>query len=388
MAQLQLDVVHLLRELVRIPSPNPPGDCRAIAEFCAGFLRDAGFATDLVAPDGRAWSVVAVAGEGPGPSLLYHAHIDTVPLGQNARWTYDPFAGEVADGRLYGLGSIDDKAPLAAMLRAAADVHAEGPLRGRLVVVCAADEEVGGQLGTRWLADQGYIPPCDVVVVGEQTRNRVAVAHKGVLRATFHVRGRTAHATEPRRGRNAINGIAHLILALERYQTETLDPRTHPLLGAPSINVGVIEGGVSANVVADVCSIKVDRRMIPGEDPAAVRAELEAIAALRAREDPEREYAVGDFLVSNWFESRADDPWTRRLIALCAEETGAPAEPVGYLPGSDAKHLVALARQGIVVFGPGTYEVAHAADEYTEIAELEATHRILSRFAGELLRGA
>lgn len=387
MAQREQHVVQLLQELIRIPSPNPPGDCRAIADYCAAFLQAAGFATTLVAPDERAWSVVGVAGDAAGPSLLYHAHIDTVPLGQNARWTHDPFGGAIADGRIYGLGSIDDKAPLAAMLCVAADLQAAGEYHGRLVVVCAADEEVGGQLGTKWLVDQGHVPVCDFVVVGEQTYNRVAIAHKGVLRATFHVRGRTAHATEPARGRNAINGMAHLICDLEQYQADVLAARVHPLVGAPSINVGVIEGGVSANVVADACMIKIDRRMVPGEDPAAVQAELEAIVAQRAQADPELSYSVGDFLVSNWFESNADDPWLRRLLAICADETASAPEPVGYLPGSDAKHLVGCARKGIVVFGPGTYEVAHSTDEYTDIGELQATYRILRRFAGELLGG-
>ena len=101
MNQPASDLVTLLQRLVRIPSPNPPGDCRAIAEFCAAFLRDAGFATTLVAPDDRAWSVVGVLGERDTPSLLYHAHIDTVPLGQNAHWTVDPFAGAVADGHVF-----------------------------------------------------------------------------------------------------------------------------------------------------------------------------------------------------------------------------------------------------------------------------------------------
>ena len=130
-------------------------------------MRDAGFATTLVAPDDRAWSVVGVLGEADSPSLLYHAHIDTVPLGQNARWSVDPFAGVVAEGRVYGLGSVDDKAPLAAMLQAAAALGAQvAKLKGRLVVVCAAEEEVGGRLGTKWLVDNGHVPACDFVVVG------------------------------------------------------------------------------------------------------------------------------------------------------------------------------------------------------------------------------
>jgi len=383
-------VVALLQQLVQIPSPNPPGECRAIAEFCAAYLRQAGFVTTLAAPDERAWSVVAVLGDPAAePALLLHAHIDTVPLGQNARWHFAPFAGTEADGRLYGLGSVDDKAPLAAMLAAAAQIAAQAErLQGRLVVVCAADEEVGGQLGTRWLVDQGLIPTCSFVVVGEQTQNRAAIAHKGVLRAALHVEGRTAHATDPWRGRNAINGMAHLILELERYQHEELESRHHPLLGAPSINVGVIEGGVSANVVADACTIRVDRRTLPGEDPQAVIAEVQALVARQQASDPERTYRADNFLVSNWFQADMNSPFLQRFIQVCADVTGTPAEPVGYLPGSDAKHLVSVAHDGMVVFGPGTYEVAHATDEYVEVDELAATYAILVQFMEEiLLRG-
>ena len=258
-------------------------------------------------------------------------------------------------------------------------------MRGKLVVVCAADEEVGGRLGTKWLADEGHIPECDFVVVGEQTHNRVATAHKGVLRAAFHVAGRTSHATDPWRGRNAINGMAHLILDLERYQTEVLEPRRHPLLGPPSINVGLIEGGVGSNVVADACTIRVDRRMVPGEDPAEVQRELEAIVVERQAADPSRTYSVDSFLVSNWFQSSLDDPLGQTFLRISAEETQTPAEPIGYLPGSDAKHLVDKARRGMVVFGPGTYQVAHSTDEYTDIQELHTTARILQRFADEVL---
>jgi acetylornithine deacetylase/succinyl-diaminopimelate desuccinylase family protein len=391
-------LAELLRRLVAIPSPNPPGDCRAIASFCAGYLRAAGFDAIEAAPDNRAWSVVASIGPrrngdnggnvnlAEGPSLLYHAHIDTVPLGQNARWTHDPFGGEIEEGRLYGLGSVDDKGPLAAMLLAGAELAPRrDALCGRLTIVCAGEEEVGGRLGTLWLAEQGLLPPSDFVVVGEQTHNRVAIAHKGVLRAAFHVGGATAHATEPWRGRNAINGMAHLILALERYQAEVLDRRSHPLVGKPSINVGVIEGGVSANVVADACTIRVDRRMIPGEDPQAVIAELEQIAAAANATDATRSYRVDSFQVSNWFAADPQLPYVRRFLTLAAAETGAPPEPIGYLPGSDAKHLVTVAQKGMVVFGPGTHHVAHASDEYVDLGELEQTHRILRRFAEQTL---
>ncbi|MEZ4837243.1 MAG: M20 family metallopeptidase [Caldilineaceae bacterium] len=375
-------LVSLLQDLIRIPSPNPPGDCRAIADFCEEYLQGIGFSTAKIAPDDRAWSVIGVAGSEDGPSLLLHAHIDTVPLGQNAKWTYNPFGGEIDDDKVFGLGSVDDKAPLAAMLQVAADLSDRlAQMKGKLVIVCAAEEETGGVLGTKWLSKNGYIPACDFVVVGEQTHNRMATAHKGVLRAAFHVRGRTSHATDPWRGRNAINGMAHLILDLERYQVEVLEAQPHPLLGPASINVGVIEGGVSANVVADACTVRVDRRMVPGEDAQTVIAELQEIVAARQALDPERSYSVDSFQISNWFQSNSDSPLAQRFLAICAEETGTPAEPVGYLPGSDAKHLVDQTKQAMIVFGPGTYQVAHSTDEYTEIAELETTYRILRRFA-------
>jgi acetylornithine deacetylase/succinyl-diaminopimelate desuccinylase-like protein len=281
---------------------------------------------------------------------------------------------------------VDDKGPLAAMMLAGAQLaQRRTELQGRLTIVCAGEEEVGGRLGTLWLAENGYLPPSDFVVVGEQTHNRVAIAHKGVLRAAFHVGGETAHATEPWRGRNAINGMAHLILALERYQADVLDVRQHPLVGRPSINVGVIAGGVSANVVADACTIRVDRRMLPREDPQAVIAELQAIAAECGASDGSRRYSVDSFQVSNWFETDANIPLVKAFLATAAAETGAGAEPIGYLPGSDAKHLVGVAQKGMVVFGPGTHHVAHSSDEYVEIDELETTHRILLRFAEQQL---
>ncbi len=375
-------LVALLQELVRIPSPNPPGESRQVAEFCFNFLKSKGFATEILSPDGRAWSVVGVLGAADGPSILYHAHIDTVPLGQRARWRDNPYSGAVVEDRVYGLGSVDDKACVAAMLQAAADVAGSSEkLRGRLVVVCAADEEVGGQLGTKWLVDAGHIPTCDFVVVGEQTRNRMAVANKGVVRATFRVAGSTAHATDPWRGCNAINGMAHLVIALEQYQAELSARQPHPLLGVASINVGVIEGGVSANVVADACSIRVDRRLIPREDPQVVIGELQAIASSRQDVDSDRNYTVDSFVVSNWFETSTDSAYLRRFLEICNAESGSGADQVGYLPGSDAKHLVAVARMGMVIFGPGTYEVAHSTDEYVEIGELGSTHRILWEFA-------
>ena len=378
--------LDLLRDLVRIPSPNPPGDTQAVAAYVAEAMRRAGCEVQTPAPDAKpeAANTIATIGQG-APVIMLHAHIDTVPIaGDEAqRWTVDPYAATVKDGRLYGKGSVDDKAPLAAMM--ATVLHAAAHrdrLHGTLVLVAAAEEEVGGQLGTRWLAEAGHLPECDFVVVGEQTHNRVATAHKGVLRATVRTTGRAAHATNPDRGINAISAMARVVLALEAYHRE-LAGRVHPMVGVPTCNVGIIQGGSTANAVPDTCVVQLDRRMIPGENPAEVQAELARV--VQSIDVHPAEMSIGDFLVSNWFSSTVESDLARAFLDCVARELDDSPGPVGYLPGSDAKHLVGLTRGEMVIFGPGSYEVAHAYDEYVDLAEFEATTDILKDFVDRTL---
>ncbi|MBL8131997.1 MAG: M20 family metallopeptidase [Anaerolineae bacterium] len=381
-----IGLVELLQALVRIPSPNPPGDTRAIAAYIAGVMRDAGCAVTTPSPEQKqeAVNVIAVVGSGD-PVIMLHAHIDTVPIDANERmkWSTDPYAAVVQESRVYGKGSVDDKAPLASMMRAV--LHAaETPeaLRGTLVLVAAAEEEVGGRLGTRWLADNGYLPQCDFIIVGEQTFNRVATAHKGVMRATIRTTGRSVHATNPDRGVNAITAMARIVLALEGYHRR-LSERVHPMVGVPTCNVGVIRGGSTANAVPDTCEIFLDRRMIPGENPEVVQQEMIEVVTSTAV-DPAEAW-IGDFLLSDWYSSTVDSPLAQSFLACVRDELGAEPGPVGYLPGSDAKHLKGIVRGEMVIFGPGSYEVAHGFDEYVEIAELQATASILRRFVDATL---
>ncbi len=165
---------QLLRDLVAIPSPNPPGDSRAIAAYVADWLAAIGATTELLHPPEKceADSVVAVVGDGKPPVIVLHAHLDTVPVAADeaVRWSSDPFTPAVRDGRLYGKGSVDDKAPLAAMMAAVAKLApSDRALCGTVVLVAAAEEETGGRLGTRWLVEAGHLPHADFIVVGEQT---------------------------------------------------------------------------------------------------------------------------------------------------------------------------------------------------------------------------
>jgi succinyl-diaminopimelate desuccinylase len=379
------NLIPLLQALVRIPSPNPPGDTQTIAHFVADHMRALGCRVSLHAPPQKpeALSTIAILGSGE-PVIMLHAHIDTVPIAADeaARWSVDPYAAVIQDGRLYGKGSVDDKAPLAAMMCAMENASRSAALKGTLVLVAAAEEEVGGRLGTRWLADNGLLPTCDFIIVGEQTHNHVATAHKGVMRATVRTTGKSVHATNPDRGINAITAMAHALLALEAYH-RSLQTRQHPMVGTPSCNVGVIHGGSTANAVPDSCAAYLDRRMIPGEDPAVVQHEMELIIA--NLDVTPAQITIGDFLVSNWFESTVETPLAKAFLSAVQDNLHHHPGPIGYLPGSDAKHLTGVLRGEMVIFGPGSYEVAHAYDEYVDVQELQTTARILIDFLNRTL---
>ncbi len=380
-----MTLVELLQALVQIPSPNPSGDTRAIAEYIAQTMAEAGCQVVTRAPEHKPDAVSEIATLGAGdPLIMLHAHIDTVPIAADEahKWSVDPYAAVIKDGRLYGKGSVDDKAPLAAMMQTLLNAAARGSAQGTLVLVAAAEEEVGGQLGTRWLADHGHLPQCDFIVVGEQTHNRVATAHKGVMRATVRTTGKSVHATNPDRGVNAITAMARAVLALETYHQQ-LAQRVHPLVGVPTCNIGVIHGGSTANAVPDSCAVYLDRRMIPGEDPAEVQREMQAVIAAVAVAPAH--ISIGDFLVSNWFDSTVNGPLAQTFLACVGEVLNIDPQPIGYLPGSDAKHLTGVTRGEMIIFGPGSYEVAHAFDEYVDLHELEYTQRILQLFIDRTL---
>jgi acetylornithine deacetylase/succinyl-diaminopimelate desuccinylase-like protein len=257
-----------------------------------------------------------------------------------------------------------------------------GRLVGTLVLVAAAEEETGGQLGTRWMADKGHLPECDFIVVGEQTHNKVATAHKGVMRATVRTTGKSVHATNPDRGVNAITAMARVVLALDDYH-RSLAARVHPIVGVPTCNVGVIQGGSTANAVPDACIVQLDRRMVPGEDPAEVQREMQAVVA--AVDTGAAEAIVEGFQTSMWFSSTIDTPLAQTFMECVRRTLKESPGPVGYLPGSDAKHLTELTRGEMVIFGPGSYEVAHAYDEYVDLGELASTARILVNFVNETI---
>ncbi|MDD3445181.1 MAG: M20 family metallopeptidase, partial [Zavarzinia sp.] len=320
------DAVALTRDLLRLRSINPPGDEGAVAEVLGRLLEDGGFHVRRFdhAPDRP--SLVATRGTGAIPALCFTGHLDTVPLGTTP-WHHDPFAGEIADGRLYGRGSSDMKSGVAAMVVAALDFARNMP-DGNLALVLTAGEETGCD-GARHLATlDGALPKVGALVVGEPTANYPLIGHKGALWLQAEYSGVTAHGSMPEQGVNALYKAARgtLCLAEHRFAAQ---PHRH--LGRASLNVGTLQGGINVNSVPDRARVGIDIRTVPGQRNSEVYCE---IADLLGPEASLKRVVDVDHVITS-----PTDDWIQHVFALAAETLGEPPEPRGASYFTDASIL-------------------------------------------------
>jgi acetylornithine deacetylase len=335
-----------------------------------------------------------------GELLLWDVHQDTVPADG---MMVEPFGGQVREGRVYGRGACDVKGSMAAMLAGLANAAGSGK-RPTIVIVFTVNEECGFT-GARTLCDlwnparqaevenvSGTMTPAqlfprspDAAIVAEPTHFEVVVAHQGQVRWRCHTHGRAAHTSRPDEGINAIYAMAQIVQAIEAYHAHlSKTAPAHPLCGRPSVCVSTIHGGVGINTVPERATIEIDRRLGPNEQPeTAYCALVEHIAATanvgecRVEHDP-------PFMQSSGLSDQQNRPFAERIAAL-VKKSGRSSELVGVPFGTDA---AALSAAGVptIVFGPGSIDQAHTADEFIEIDQLEFATDIFRRIAnGELI---
>lgn len=378
-------VVALTQELVRIPSVNPPGMTKEPCDVVARELSEAGFSVQYVE---ETPGFVNVIGEhvfsGDGPTLVFNGHLDVVPLGDSeGEWTHHPWGAELEGGQLYGRGSLDMKGAVSAVIVAAQDAVAAGAgLRGRLVITAVADEEQGGGRGTGVLARQGLVAGDGAVVV-EPGDGGIVTAHRGLCFVQLTAHGRSAHASQPEHGINAVQIMVDALVAMRSLQ---LSHTPHAVFGGPSVVPGTtIHGGHKANVIPDTCSALMDIRTVPGMDRGTVAAEIAAHAAAHGI-DPER-LSVD---ITSWGEPGETDN-DARIVSVCSE---AFAAEFGHVPEirtmpayTDGGWLANIAGiPTVMAFGPGGIAGCHTVDEHVDIDELERYTRIyrsvIDRFLG------
>jgi succinyl-diaminopimelate desuccinylase len=379
------EAVTLTQELVRLNTTNPPGNETPAIQLLESRLAGWGFETVTVPyldGENRSHVVARLRGTGERPGLLFSGHVDVVPPG-GVPWTVEPFGGEVRDGKLYGRGSCDMKSGVAALVTAAGALARSGVrLRGDLVVALTADEE-RNCLGAEALVNEPLFEGLGAVIVAEPTALELYVAEKGAFWVEVTFTGKTAHGSMPHLGANAVSAAADFLMRWERAYS-TREP-VHPLLGTPTLNAGVISGGVKVNVVPDRCTVELDMRTVPpldhGELGAALQQVLREVTEARPGTGGEIRVLSDRPPVS----CPADSELAQALAEAVQEIAGVDPAPRGVPYCTEA--CIWVPRLGIpaVICGPGSPGMAHQPDEFVPVAEVERAAEIYLRAAAKLL---
>jgi succinyl-diaminopimelate desuccinylase len=404
------EIVDFTSALIRVPTVNPPGeaypDCaRVIGEKLAA----CGFEIDYVAADGRpehtrAHPRVNVVGLRRGahdrPAVHLNGHFDVVPAGEG--WTLDPFAGIVRDGRIYGRGSCDMKAGIAAAVFAAEAIRRAGvELNGSVEISGTVDEESGGFAGAAYLAEQRRLANdrIDYVIIPEPLNvDRICVGHRGVYWFEVATHGRIAHGSMPFLG---VSAIEHMGVILDRVRRDLMpalagrttavpvvpEPARHATININGIDGGQPVGGIQTPCVADVCRAVFDRRFLLEEGFDATKAEIEALLARAAADTPSLKYELRDLMIVHPVRTPESSPLIASLDRHVEHVLGRRAAHVASPGTYDHKHVDRIGGiRDCVAYGPGILDLAHQPDEWCGIDDLVNATKVLALSILELTR--
>jgi acetylornithine deacetylase/succinyl-diaminopimelate desuccinylase-like protein len=370
---------EILMELVGINSVNPlqagprsgPGGEQELALWLAERTGAAGAEVVLdEAEPGRPNVYAHFAGS--GQTVGVDVHLDTVGV---EHMTGDPFAGRIADNRVYGRGAVDSKATLAVLLPLLAELGAANRRDGPdLYLIGSVGEEAGGLVGAhrlcQWATNRGV--RFQQLIVAEPTSCAPVHGHKGGVGLEITVKGAAAHSSKPELGQNAIVAAARIVEAFQRRHDELVAQPPTTAVGPGTLAVTEISGGLARNIIPDECQLYAGRRTVPGEDPDAVFAQLRALAE-RAAAPLAVEVALSYGRSSPAFFQDPTSALVTELSALAGEE------PTTATYGSNALAYRSIADE-ISVFGPGSIDQAHTAVEWIEISELDRADQIYRRW--------
>ena len=356
-----LSALELTQALVRFDTINPPGNERLCAEHLGSILNDAGFAVSYHEfAETRTSLVARIGGDADAKPLCFTGHIDTVPLGA-APWSVDPFAADIADGKLYGRGTSDMKSGVAAFVVAAIRLVRELETGPGMVLIITAGEETGCE-GAYHLAGLGNVlGDAGAIVVAEPSSNLPFIGHKGALWLKAVANGLTAHGSMPELGVNAIYKAARTISQLEDFD---FNVARHPVLGKPTLNVGTVHGGMNINSVPDRAEVGIDIRTLPDQDHGDLCAHLSSYLGDDIAVEPVVD--VG----SVWTDPAED--WMLDVFDVMAEILGKMPEVCTATYFTDAAALTpAYGGPPTVILGPGEAAMAHQTDEYCVVDRID-----------------
>ena len=400
--------VQFLQALVQVPTDTPPGNNAPHAERTAALLQDFGLQAEkhaVPAAEVAAYGMQSITNlivrrpygtPGSGRTIALNAHGDVVPPGEG--WSRDPYGAEIEGGKLYGRAAAVSKSDFASFTFAVRALEAVArPAQGAVELHFTYDEEFGGELGPGWLLRQQLTQPDLMIAAGFSYE--VVTAHNGCLQMEITVHGKMAHAAVPHTGVDALQAAVALMNALYaenakyRQITSAVPGITHPYL-----NIGRIEGGTNTNVVPGKVSLKLDRRMIPEENPEEVEASIravmaQAVAAFNQLHGLEGEAAVRidikRLLLAHAMTPLAgNQPLVDALQQHGEAVFGAKPPAVGTPLYTDVRLYVAHGIPGVIYgAGPRTVLESHAkrADERLELEDLRRATKVIARSLHDLL---
>jgi acetylornithine deacetylase/succinyl-diaminopimelate desuccinylase family protein len=388
--------VRFLQELVRVPTDTPPGNNAPHAERTADLLQAFGFDAEkhaVPAPAVHAAGLETITNlvvrrkYGPGRTVALNAHGDVVPPGEG--WTHDPYGGEVEDGKLFGRAAAVSKCDFATFTFATRALEAMGaPLKGGVELYFTYDEEFGGELGPGWLLQQGLVKPDLLIAAGFSYQ--VITAHNGCLQMEVTVNGKMGHAAVPETGVDALQAATRILVALYDQNTQYKQVKSQVKgINHPYLNVGLIEGGTNTNVVPGKVVLKLDRRMIPEENPAEVEATIRKVIQDAVADSAGITVEIKRMLLANALQPLDGnrplvDALSRHATNVFGEEIGAAGTPLY----TDAR-LFGEAGVPAVLYGCGPRTVgesnAKRADEHIDLEDLRRATKVVARALFDLL---
>ncbi len=393
------DEVRFLQALVQVPTDTPPGNNAPHAERAAELLAGFGFDAErhpVPAQEVKDYGLESITNlivrrrYGEGRTIALNAHGDVVPPGDG--WTHGPYSGDIEDGRLYGRASAVSKSDFATFTFATRALESLGAkLAGSVELHFTYDEEFGGELGPGWLLRQGLTKPDLLLAAGFSYQ--VVTAHNGCLQLEVTVHGRQAHAAIPDTGVDALQAAVAILNALYSQNTLYKQVRSKvPGITHPYLNVGRIDGGTNTNVVPGKVVFKLDRRMIPEENPAEVEAAIRKVIADAAAACPGVKVDIKRLLLANSMQPLAgNQPLVEALQRNGAEVFGEPIPTSGTPLYTDVR---LYCERGIpaAIYGAGPRTVfesnAKRADEHLVLEDLRRATKVVARTLYDLLASA
>ena len=391
--------VRFLQALVRVPTDTPPGNNAPHAQRTAELLKDLGFEAEqhpVPAADVQAYGMESITNlivrrpygpPGAGRTIALNAHGDVVPPGEG--WTHDPYGAEIVDGTMYGRATAVSKSDFASFTFAVRALEAVArPTQGAVELHFTYDEEFGGELGPGWLLKNGLTKPDLLIAAGFS--HEVVTAHNGCLQMEVTVHGKMAHAAVPHTGVDALQGAVHILNALyalnQQYQqiTSSVAGITHPYL-----NVGRIEGGTNTNVVPGKVVFKLDRRMIPEENPVDVETSIRRTIEQAAGERPGITTEIKRLLLARAMTPLpGNQPLVDSIQKHAQALLGEPVPALGTPLYTDVRLYVERGIPGVIYgAGPRTVLESHAkrADERLDLEDLRCATKVIARTLHDLL---